>query len=380
LNARRPQRAPGLENYPACDEEVRSLANEIWGETSDQPVSRAVGKGKIVSGKALADVLRDEGIVPDCLSPWNTTHRRTDEAEIYFVTGGGQADCIFRVSGKAPELWDPMTGTIREAACYRQNQNGQTAVLLSLPKNGSIFVVFRKPADEVSVARTEGPDGGLQLEGRRGSVVQASLWKNGDYTLTTSHGKSKTVNEARLPEPKTLEGPWDVHFAPGWGAPESVVFDQLTPWNEHANPGIKYFSGKATYHATFMLSPEEAAGLARLNLGGVHYIGRVRLNGKDLGIVWTEPWTVELTGVAKPGENRLEIDVVNLWVNRLIGDAGLPKDQRRTNTNVVLETGKRTKKVFQAFGSTDPLMPSGLLGPVRLDFGRKVEVSLDDAR
>ena len=99
-------------------------------------------------------------------------------------------------------------------------------------------------------------------------------------------------------------------------------------------------------------------------------IARVRVNGHDKGIVWTAPWSVDVTGDLKPGKNELEIDVINTWINRLIGDAALPVEKRRTKTIVRLEKGKRTLRVFQAFGSTDPLMPSGLLGPVRLEFGK----------
>jgi hypothetical protein len=87
-------------------------------------------------------------------------------------------------------------------------------------------------------------------------------------------------------------------------------------------------------------------------------------------VVWTAPWSVDLTGVVKPGRNDLEITVVNTWVNRLIGDAGLPPEKRTTKTNVALQQGKRTLKAYQAFASEDPLMPSGLLGPVRLEFSQ----------
>jgi hypothetical protein len=115
------------------------------------------------------------------------------------------------------------------------------------------------------------------------------------------------------------------------------------------------------------LTAEQAAQRVRLQLGAVKCLAQVRLNGKDLGIVWTAPWRVELTGALKAGKNELEIEVTNTWVNRLIGDAGLPEKKRVTKTNVALETGKRTLKSFQSFASEDPLMTSGLLGPVRLE-------------
>jgi hypothetical protein len=182
------------------------------------------------------------------------------------------------------------------------------------------------------------------------------------------------VQCADLPAPAALAGPWEVRFAPGWGAPESTVFEQLVPWNEHADAGIKYFSGKATYRKRFTLDPQQAKHRVRLDLGEVLHIARVRLNGKDLGVVWTAPWSVDVSAAVRPGENVLEIDVTNVWANRLIGDAGLPQNQRRTKTNVALRAGKRppTFNAFQGYASEDPLMRSGLIGPVRLVFGREM--------
>ena len=91
------------------------------------------------------------------------------------------------------------------------------------------------------------------------------------------------------------------------------------------------------------------------------------MNGKDLGVVWTDPWNIAMAGAVKPGRNDLEIDVVNTWGNRLIGDAGLPKEKRIARSNLALQQGPRTLKAYQGFASEDPLMRAGLLGPVRLE-------------
>ena len=122
-----------------------------------------------------------------------------------------------------------------------------------------------------------------------------------------------------------------------------------------AREGIKFYSGKATYRKTFDL-PTELAGAGRrvaLDLGELKDVAEVRLNAKDLGVLWTKPFRVEITGVAKPAGNVLEIDIVNLWTNRVIGDAAIPPGQRLTRTNI-------------EFKPDDPLLPSGLFGPVRL--------------
>jgi hypothetical protein len=315
LGQRQPDRAPGLQGYPDSDAEVRGLATELW----------SLG----ITGRSLEEVLRQRGLLPDFEGPWDYTHRQSDEADLYFVAGEGAADCLFRVTGKQPELWDPVHGTIQDASAWRATADGRTVVSLELPPNGSVFVVFRRPA---------APPGSVGVPA--GRVASEEL---------------------------ALSGPWTVRFEPGRGAPRSAVFEQLLPWDKHPSPGIRFFSGKATYRKTFELTPEQARRAVRLQLGEVKCLGQVRLNGRDLGVVWTAPWAVALAGAAKPGRNRLEIDVVNTWVNRLIGDAALPKERRITRSNLALQAGARTLRAFQGFASEDPLMPSGLLGPVRLE-------------
>jgi hypothetical protein len=145
-----------------------------------------------------------------------------------------------------------------------------------------------------------------------------------------------------------------VAFDPQWGGPESVQFDPLVSWPTRVETGIKYYSGKATYRKTFDVPADlRQGGRLRLNLGMVKEVAEVRLNGKKLGVVWTEPFSVELTNAIKPSGNELEIDVVNLWPNRMIGDAALPAEKRWTRSNISLDPKA-------------PLLASGLLGPVVL--------------
>jgi hypothetical protein len=153
----------------------------------------------------------------------------------------------------------------------------------------------------------------------------------------------------------TLAGPWRVEFDPTWGGPsEQLLFSDLTSWSLHELDGVKFYSGTAHYRTTFAHATDDAGSRWWLDLGRVRELAHVRLNGRDLGVAWTEPFRIEITDALRPGENELEIEVTNLWPNRLIGDQHLPRSQRRTRTNI------------RKFQDNSPLLESGLLGPVRL--------------
>ena len=161
------------------------------------------------------------------------------------------------------------------------------------------------------------------------------------------------------------------------GHPATAVFERLIPWNEHPDAGIKYFSGTATYRQSLDLNQRQTLEPVRLELGAAKHIAQVRLNGQSLGVVWTAPWRVDLTGLVKPGRNELEIDVTNVWVNRLIGDAGLPEEKRLTKTHARRPPGDTSRLAhLKGYQADDPLVPSGLLGPVRLEFGVRLEREL----
>jgi hypothetical protein len=305
LGQRKPERSYGFgDGKPALDNEVRTTADRLWANPS-----------------SIQEAMTIKTILPDCEGPFEFVHRRDDKTDIYFLSGKGTAECIFRVKDRRPEFWDPVTGKINQTASWRYTPDDRTAVIVTLPENGSVFVVFR------------------------------------------TFDQPRQLAPTRPPTELAISGSWNVRFDS-----KSVVFDTLVPWDTHADPAIKYFSGAATYRKTFELTAAQAEKTLRLRFGDVKHIAQVKLNGKDLGVVWTAPWSVELTGVVKPGRNDLEVIVVNTWVNRLIGDAAIPPSKRTTRTNVKLEYGKRTLKAYQGFASEDPLMPSGLLGPVRLEF------------
>jgi hypothetical protein len=325
----RPEKDPGLKNYPQSDEQLKEMASELWGLCDGETIKQCKnGKGHIVWGKTLREVLTERGVGPDFEYTSENKdafldfiHRRTDQADIYMVVNrharAERVNCLFRIQGKQPEFWDPVAGTIAAATVFQQKQ-GRTIVPLELASHGSMFVVFQKPASQ----RTAG-------------------------NMNDPFPKRSTVQQ--------LSGPWQVQFDPEWGPAKPVTFNTLTSWTDHDDPLIKYFSGKATYKTTFDLadsSPKSAR--LWLDLGQPKNLAAVRLNGKNLGVAWTAPFRVDITDAVQPKDNRLEIDVVNLWPNRLIGDAALPPEKRLTKTHV-------TK-----FKKDSPLLPSGLLGPVTL--------------
>lgn len=324
----KPARTASLSGYPASEKAFLRVADELWGEGElPKTGQRGTGEGRIVWGKSARPFLLDDGVAPDCEWEGNPEHygfihRRTEEADIYFVSSRRETPVEeyfkFRVSGRQPELWNPLTGEIRKADAFAQ-MDGRTALPLSFAPYGSWFVIFR---EEIA---------------------------------PTAAGGAMTNGETVTPL-IDLDGPWTVAFDPAWGGEESVVFDTLKSWTERPEEGIRFYAGTAVYRKTFTV-PEAALSSGKrllLDLGDVREMAGARLNGKDLGVLWTPPFRVDLSGAVRAGENKLEVEVVNNWPNRLIGDAGLPPEQRRTKTNV------------KKFTADSPLIVSGLLGPVRV--------------
>ncbi len=316
----KPLRAPGLTAYPACDTELHEIARTMWRD--QETGENRIGKGRLLWGMSVAQALSTLRLSADFeilkngeLAQVEFTHRSIDGSEVYFVSNQAQrtqdCECAFRVAGRQPELWDPVTGAVRDLPEFRE-QGGRTLVPLHFEACQSVLVVFRKPI------------------GQRGA--------------------GKNLIAARtLAE---IEGGWEVSFDPKWGGPAKVVFPRLEDWTKRPEEGIRFYSGKATYRK-MLDGPQSRGGRIYLNLGTVNHVAEVRCNGKNLGVVWCAPWRVDVTGVLRAKGNVLEIDVVNLWPNRMAGDAALPPEKRFTKTNLT------------AYRADSPLLSSGLLGPVR---------------
>jgi hypothetical protein len=190
----------------------------------------------------------------------------------------------------------------------------------------------------------------------RGDGTSLEVWKRGEYSITAASGKTMLARIPVIAQPIELANPWEVRFPPKLGAPEAITLDKLIPLDEHADTGVKHFSGTATYTTTINVSAELLSKGKKLylELGVVKNLAAVSVNGQSLGVLWKPPFRIDVTQALRAGENHIEVKVTNLWPNRLIGDAALPAQQRVTWT------------AFDTYKPDAPLLPSGLIGPVRL--------------
>jgi hypothetical protein len=304
------------------DSEVLKIAGELWGDGSAQ--GHRFGKGTVYATSELAPVLAARGIAAsvsfNVASPGArvmTLHRRSAEADIFFVSNqqphAEQLEASFRVARKVPELWRAESGT-REPVSYRL-AGDRVRVPLRLEPHEAVFVVFGREARD---AQWDAP-------------------------------------AVRITPLRALTGPWSVSFELGRGAPPAANFENLNSWTESADPGIRYFSGAGTYRKALQVPPEWLAPGRRvqLDLGSVKELAAIRVNGRSVGTAWHAPFRVDLTDALRAGENQLEITVVNLWPNRIIGD----KQPGAKPIAFAPQAGYR---------ANSPLLPSGLLGPVQV--------------
>jgi hypothetical protein len=348
----RPQKSPSLVNYPRCDAEVKRIADEIWGDAPPVAHTNDVFIPPYPDYNTVAKRLAAMNVPPDFASSrvLRYNHRHLKKAEAYFVSNPlhapQDAACTFRVAGKQPELWDPITGKTRILPEFKFTADGRTEISLRFETDESYFIVFRQPSAESS----------RQVEQK-------------NFFETQPHSE--------------ITGPWEVSFQSGRGAPERITLEQLRSWSEHTNAGVKYFSGEAVYRKTIALEPELVATGKPLFLdfGRVEVMAEVTLNGHTFETLWCAPFRVDISSAAKPGDNLIEIRVVNLWPNRMIGDEQLPPDSSRNGGSVNIwpqwlldgkpsPTGRITWASHDPFKSDSPLLPSGLMGPVTLQLNK----------
>lgn len=307
----------------SSDADIAKLANKLWGESGE--AVRTVGHGRLYTNATLAEALTAENITPDVDASKDVSllslHRRIvsrdGSTDLYFVSNRSDAPVTtpvsFRVTGRAPEWWSAEDGKTRPLS-YSQ-AGDVTRVTLPLDTKTAGFVVFRQPT-----------------------------------TATT-----QTVAPPTVVVTQPIDGAWDISFESGRGAPPTARFERLADWSQNPDAGIKYFSGAATYSKTITVDAAALAAGRRitLDLGDVRELAVVTVNDTPIGTAWHEPYTIDLTGKLKPGANRINIQVVNLWPNRLIGD-------KQPGATAVAYAPQ------SPYTAGSPLRPSGLLGPVKL--------------
>lgn len=314
--------------------------------------TRVVEPPRAVYPRSLAvqEVLDRLRVPPDLATdaPLRFAHRRTDEMDLYFVSNGEptpiETICTFRVTGRRPELWHPETGEIRPLTAFTPTNDDRVAVPLRFDPHESYFIVWREPPSAVE-ARSE-------------------ISRNFPH------------RDDSIPIP----GPWHLTFDPHAGGPaEPITWETLDDWSHREEPAIRFYSGTAVYR-TRIACPDSTLPTSRarrwIDLGVCHEFARMRLNGRDLGIAWKAPFRFDVTDAWQPGENELEIEVTNLWPNRMIGDEHLPLDCELTPARTIKHwpdwllqghlspTGRYTFASWRHWTAESPLIPSGLLGPV----------------
>ena len=372
---------------------MQSLATELWGD--GKLAVRQVGRGKLFTRGDVGTALSELGIKPvaQVVTPKAENIRiaaREDGAtKIFFVANLNQTaakfTASFRVSGMKPELWDAETGVMEIAPLWRE-QGGSTEVDLALGAAKSVFVIFRAStatADKLASIEASG-EWKLSSDAAGHDVISASTNVSG--TAVFASGK-RTSFELKPAAAIPVTGTWSVDLAPAVGSAGKIELPALESLSDSADSAVKYFSGTATYRTTVNV---DAALLGtgkrvQLDLGDVRDLVTVRVNGKTLGVLWHPPFMCDITSALKSGANSLEFAVVNTWHNRLVGDEQFPPDFE-FGTDRGADRGRALKAYPDWFVKNQPrpetnrlafvnwfyhrkdtpLIPSGLLGPVKL--------------
>ena len=355
-----PVHSPSLEKYHYCDDMVRKIAIHIWGDLKvpDSEKIISYGEGKLYVGgiysksegktmfpsyDAACKVLKCLGIKEDFKSSGfiRYTHRITKERDIYFISNKSKNlindVCVFNIAKGVPEFWNPVNGESRPVVEFKIKE-GKTYIPVKLYPYESYFVVFNKNGKKYKCS----PD------------------------------------KSNFPEAKQIldiSSKWKLYFDPRWGGPGEVTFDKLTDWSKNDNKGIKYYSGVCRYYKNIKIN--DSINLEKVktffDVGKLKDIASVKINDKKVGVVWTDPMRIEITGYLKNGSNKIEIEVANLWVNRMIGDEQLPYDGIKDGKwpewlleNKSRTSGRYTFSSRRPFNKDSSLKVSGLLGPVRI--------------
>ncbi len=350
-----------------------------------------------LNGRARSTRITEGGTLAIPAQSVVAIHRHAPGLDIYFLVNRANkpvhVTASFRIAGKVPELWRPDTGR-RTVDGEFTFSHGRTNVPLAFGPRGSLFVVFRHAAaglnSVVALNRNGSPTTHVSIRVQRTGQMRLCTTHGGLYQLSFASGATKLVRIAPLPQPITVDGPWNVSFTPGWGAPRQFVFNKLASWTSSHNGGIKYFSGTGTYRKSFTVPASFIGADNRviLELGSVKDMARVWVNGREMGVLWHAPFKMDVTSALKAGVNNLRVAVTNTWRNRLIGDDQQPSSLQwggmRTSGNTLVgrplkrfpewvihntprpNKGRLTFETWNYYVQGSRLSAAGLIGPVKL--------------
>ena len=357
--------------------EFNSLVKSIWG------------RARTYSKLKWKEILPELGVVADLLIDGEDTanyiHRKTTNADIYFIHNPSDSlktfNCSFNITGKIPELWNPMTAQIIKLAHYNED-SGRTNVSIPLENLASTFVVFKDDNKNVSrIKQTTASLNNVKFSLNSNLKAQAEVNKNGVYKTQFYNGTNWDFIVNNIPDSINIKGSWLVQFRKQDGYDASVVFPTLSDWKDHSIDNIKHYSGTATYTKEIELQSQQLPEGHKfyLDLGQVSIAANVSINNKALGVSWIYPYKLDVTDALKVGVNTLKIEVTNLWTNRLIGDEAFPdtsgynkKDKNMPDWYVNNQPQPKSKRsTFTVFNfyknkASRTLISSGLIGPVTI--------------
>jgi hypothetical protein len=398
-----PAAPPGLKDLIGSRAEYEQLASELWkGLDKDGKMVKTFGKGRLFLRISLDHVISQLDLTPDIQfvsvekeDALLYIHRKTDSEDVYFISN--QTDDAlsfetqFRITGKMPEFWDPASGKIWEAKFYNLDKVS-THVPLTLDPRGSVFVIFKKPLPKKWVTSFQ-PD---TVIGFNDLLLADSSQQ---LIVNYSDKTAETIIVDKPSESFDIPGPWQVKFLDGRGAPPKIMLDSLISWTDHADTGVKYYSGIAEYTVRIDL-PEnfrKQDQVCMLDLGRVCDIAQISVNGNKPEILWKEPFRADVTKMLKAGENTITIKVANRWINRLVGDEQMPADciyrenASKFTNNGILEfphwltdpqkakaRQRYTFSTWRHYSADSPLVESGLIGPVKLKFYKNIDIKHPD--